>query len=191
MDSISLTIKSYSERVGRAINDSPINKLEDVTKILLEARANKRWIYLAGNGGSASTASHIANDFVKGLSIDGKLRFRTKALCDSVPIMTSLANDYSYEIIFIEQLKNYASEGDIIILISGSGNSPNIVNAARYGKENGITVISFTGRDGGEIRKYSDICCIAPTDCMEEIEDVHLEWGHAIVTALRSSIINE
>ena len=186
MNSVSLEIKNYSERVCKAANESAFNKLEDVANILLEARINKKWIYLAGNGGSASTASHIANDFVKGLSIDGKLRFRTKALCDSTPIMTAIANDYSYDRIFVEQLKNYASEGDVLFLISGSGNSPNVVNGARYGKENGMTVISFTGRDGGNIKGLSDICCIAPTNSMEEIEDIHMLWGHALITALES-----
>lgn len=191
MSSISFEIRNYSERVCKAANDSDFSKLEDVANILLEARINMKWIYLAGNGGSASTASHIANDFVKGLSIDGKLRFRAKALCDSTPIMTALANDYSYDRIFIEQLKNYASAGDVLILISGSGNSPNVVNAARYGKESGMTVISFTGRDGGKIKDYSDICCIAPTNSMEEIEDIHMLWGHALVTALRSVMEKE
>ena len=189
--SFPIETKSYTERVSKALNDSPFIGLEEVANILLDARKNNRWIFLAGNGGSASTASHFANDMVKGLSIGDKPRFRAKALCDATPIMTALANDYDYKLVYVEQLKNYASAGDVLILNSGSGNSPNVVNAARYGKEKGMTVISFTGRDGGEIKQYSDVCCIAATNSMEEIEDVHLVWGHALATVLRMAIENE
>ena len=189
--SFPIEIQSYTERVSQALEGSPFQSLDKVANILLEARQNKRWIFLAGNGGSASTASHFANDLVKGLSIADKPRFRAKALCDATPIMTALANDYSYDQVYLEQLKNYASEGDVLILVSGSGNSPNVVNAARFGKETGMTIISFTGRDGGKVKEYSDVCCIASTSSMEEIEDVHLVWGHALITVLRSAIVNE
>ena len=183
--------QNYTERVSKALKDSPFIGLEEVANTLLEARGKNRWIFLAGNGGSASTASHFANDMVKGLSIASKPRFKAKALCDAVPIMTALANDYNYDLVYVEQLKNYASAGDTLILFSGSGNSPNVVNAARYGKENGLTVISFTGRDGGKLKDYSDVCCLAATNSMEEIEDVHLVWGHALSTVLRSVIEKE
>jgi len=189
--SFSTDAQNYAERVGKALKDSPFTGLEEVANILLEARKNNRWIFLAGNGGSASTASHFANDMVKGLSIAGKSRFRAKALCDATPIMTALANDYSYDVVYVEQLKNYASAGDALILFSGSGNSPNVVNAAKFGKETSMTVISFVGRDGGKMKEYSDVCCIAATNSMEEIEDVHLVWGHALVTVLRSVIERE
>ena len=184
--SFPIETQKYTERVSKALKDSPFTGLEEVADILLEARKNNKWIFLAGNGGSASTASHFANDMMKGLSIDDKPRFRAKALCDATPIMTALANDYNYDLIFVEQLKNYASAGDVLILFSGSGNSLNIVNAARFGKDNSMTVISFAGRDGGKIKEFSDVCCIAATTSMEEIEDVHLVWGHALATVLRS-----
>ena len=189
--SFPIEIQNYTERVSKALKDSPFTGLEEVANILLVARKNNRWIFLAGNGGSASTASHFANDMVKGLSIAAKPRFRAKALCDATPIMTALANDYDYSLVYVEQLKNFASAGDVLILFSGSGNSPNIVNAARFGKENGMTVISFAGRDGGKMKEYSDVSCIAATNSMEEIEDVHLVWGHALVTVLRSVIEKE
>lgn len=189
--SILVETQNYTERVSKALNDSQFTDLEKVANILLAARENSKWIFLAGNGGSASTASHFANDMVKGLAMAGKQRFRAKALCDAVPIMTALANDIDYSLVYVEQLKNYASAGDVLILISGSGSSPNVVNAARFGKENGMTVISFTGRDGGKIKEYSDVCCIAATNSMEEIEDVHLVWEHALVTALRTVIAKE
>jgi D-sedoheptulose 7-phosphate isomerase len=186
--SFSSQIQKYTDRVNAALQDSPFSDLEKITYALMEARSKSNWIFLAGNGGSASTASHFANDLVKGLSIADKSRFKAKALCDSIPIMTALANDYEYSLVYVEQLKNYASAGDVLILFSGSGNSPNVVNAAELGKKIGMKVISFSGRDGGKIKAYSDICCIAPTNSMEEIEDVHLVWCHALVTSLRSAI---
>jgi D-sedoheptulose 7-phosphate isomerase len=186
-----IEIQNYTERINSALKNSSFTNLEEAANVLLEARKNSRWIFLAGNGGSASTASHFANDLVKGLSIAGKPRFRAKALCDATPIMTALANDYDYSLVYEEQLKNFASAGDVLILFSGSGNSSNIVNAAVYGKEIGMTVVFFGGRDGGKVKEYSDVNCIAATDSMEEIEDIHLVWGHALITVLRSVIENE
>jgi len=188
---ILIDTQKYTERVSNALKASLFIELESVASILLEARKNNRWIFLAGNGGSASTASHFANDMMKGLSIIGKPRFRAKALCEAMPIITALANDYNYDLIYVEQLKNYASTGDVLILFSGSGNSPNVINAARFGMEIGMTVITFSGRDGGKIKEFSNICCIAATKNMEEIEDVHLVWAHALVTALRTVIEKE
>lgn len=181
-------LKEYTKRVNEALTGTQFDELSKIAEAILAARDNKKWIFLAGNGGSASTASHFANDMVKGLSIGDKTRFKAKALCDPTPIMTALANDYSYEVVFSEQLKNYASSGDLLIVFSGSGNSPNIISAAKYAKETGMRVISFTGRDGGKIKDLCDLCCIAATDCMEEIEDIHVIWIHALATVLRASI---
>ena len=181
-------LREYSERVNEALRGTSFDELSKIAGTILAARDNNKWIFLSGNGGSASTASHFANDMVKGLSIDGKKRFKAKALCDPTPIMTAIANDYSYEVVFSEQLKNYASSGDLLIVFSGSGNSPNVISSAKYAKENGMNVISLTGRDGGKIKDLSDLCCIAATDCMEEIEDIHVTWIHALVTVLRASI---
>lgn len=185
---ISKEIKEYSHSLSKALMGSDFEKLEDVAFALLSARAEGKWIFLAGNGGSGATASHFANDLVKGLSMAGKKRFKAKSLCDSMPIMTALANDYNYDLIFEEQLKNYGQRDDILIVLSGSGNSPNVVNACKYGKDAGLKVISFTGRDGGGIKELSHICCIAKTHCMEEIEDIHLVWEHALITSLRRRI---
>lgn len=189
--SFSSLVQEYTDRVGVALQDSPFSDLEKIAFTMMDARGEGRWIFLAGNGGSASTASHFANDMVKGLSIADKPRFKAKALCDSIPIMTALANDYEYGLVYLEQLKNYATTGDVLILFSGSGNSPNVVNAAEFGRKIGMKVVSFSGRDGGKIKVHSDICCIAPTDSMEEIEDVHLVWCHALATVLRSEIEKE
>ncbi len=184
-------LESYMERAGRTLNQTPFEQLKQAAEMLMEARAKGNWIFSAGNGGSAATASHFANDFVKGLSVEGHKRFKTMSLNDGIPIVTALGNDYDYSRCYSEQLKNYGAPGDILVVYSGSGNSPNVVKAAEYARSIGMKVISFTGRDGGKLDEYSDIDCIAPTDCMEEIEDVHMVWEHALVMGLREMILSE
>ena len=181
----------YFKRAGKTLVNSNVEQLESIADVFMKARKQDKWIFAAGNGGSSATASHFANDFVKGLSVQGKKRFRVMCLNDSVPVLTALANDYSYADCFVEQLKNYAREGDIFVAYSGSGNSPNILKAAKYAKQIGMTVVSYTGRDGGKLNEYSHINCIAATNVMEEIEDVHMVWEHALVCALRPLIEKE
>ena len=183
--------KEYFEKMGRTLMRSPIEKLDEAADILMEARDGDHWIFAAGNGGSAATASHFVNDFVKGLSAAGKKRFKAIALNDCIPVFTALANDYDYSKIFVEQLINYAKPGDVLVVYSGSGNSPNIVGAAEYAQGIGMKVIAFTGRDGGAVDPFCTINCIAATDVMEEIEDVHMVWEHAFITILRKLIGQE
>ena len=182
------TFQEYMARIATALQRSPFDKLDTIAHVLSQARIAGKWIYLVGNGGSASTASHFANDLVKGLSMENHVRFRAHALCDALPIMTALANDYHYDVVYSEQLKNFSAAGDILIAISGSGNSSNIIKAAQYAQGIGMKVISFTGRDGGKLLGYSDICCISATSVMEEIEDIHMVWEHSLITILRSMI---
>lgn len=184
-------LNDYMERMGKTLGNSPFDKLSEAADILMEARRRGRWIFAAGNGGSAATASHLVNDFVKGLSVENKKRFKVMSLNDCVPLVTALSNDYSYEDCFREQLKNYASPGDALLVISGSGNSKNIINAAAYAKENGMSVIAFTGRDGGSVGAYCDVNCVSATDVMEEIEDTHMVWEHSLICGLRQMISEE
>lgn len=161
-------------------------KLEDVAKTLLNARDNGKMIFTAGNGGSSASASHFCNDLVKGLSYGKEKRFKAIALCDSVPIITALANDVSYGDIFIEQLKNFASKDDVLLVLSGSGNSENIVKAARYAGAIGMKVIGFTGAGGGMVRDYCTICCMTKTGIMEQIEDIHSVWLHSLILRMKN-----
>lgn len=178
-------LSEYSARVAHALMQSDFGKLDRVADIFLDARERGAWIFIAGNGGSAANASHMTNDLVKGLSVEGQKRYRAMALCDAVPVLTALSNDYDYAVAYEEMLKNYASKGDVLVAISGSGNSPNILNAVRYARELGMTVIGLTGRDGGKLAPMCDPCLIAPTHSMEEIEDIHSCWSHALISALR------
>ncbi len=189
-------MKSYTERISAALAASPFMQLNEVRETLLAARNAGKWIFTAGNGGSAATASHFNNDMVKGLSVlstsgPSKIRFKSMALCDALPVVTALANDYDYNMIYAEQLKNFASDGDVFVVFSGSGNSPNVVKAAELSVATGLKVIAFTGGDGGRIADIADICCVADTGIMEEIEDIHMVWCHALITDLRKNIAAE
>ena len=118
-------------------------------RFLREARSAGRTIFTCGNGGSASTASHFVCDIVKGASFGRTQRFRIQALTDSLPTLTAYSNDVGYEIVFVEQLKNFAQAGDVVLAISGSGNSPNVIRAVEYANSIGCRTIGLTGREGG------------------------------------------
>lgn len=180
-------VLEYLQKVGIEISEGK-NELEQVQKLLLKAREEGKSIFVAGNGGSASTASHFVNDLVKGLSMKGRKRFKAMALCDNVAIVTALANDIAYEDIYVEQLKNYMEPGDVLVAISGSGNSENVVRAAKYAKKTGAIVISFTGAGGGKLKECSDVCCMTQTSMMEQIEDIHLVWFHTLIAVMRTVI---
>ena len=165
-----------------------IEDLRDIEEALFEAWLHGRTIFIAGNGGSAATASHWTNDLNKGTITAGQHRFRAIALTDNVPLITAWGNDTAYERIFVEQMTNFLRPGDVFIAISGSGNSPNVIAAARWAQDAGAVTIGLLGRDGGRLRALVDHAVVVPTDRMEQIEDVHLALSHALCTVLRTRI---
>ncbi len=139
-----------------------------------------------GNGGSGSTASHFVSDLLKTAITEGDKRFSAISLVDNVPVLLAWSNDISYEEIFIEQLKNHLSTGDIIIGFSGSGTSKNVEKAFKYAKKNGATCIGITGMNGGNFPKICDIFYVVPSDNMLTIESMHLLICHCIVETIRN-----
>jgi D-sedoheptulose 7-phosphate isomerase len=162
-----------------------------VELILLRARDEGRTIFIVGNGGSAATASHMANDLNKGAAVPGQRRFRAFALTDNVPLITAWANDTRYQEIFVEQMANFLQPGDVLIAISGSGNSPNIIAAVEWARREGAVTIGLTGGSGGRLRLLTDCCLVAPSSQMEQIEDMHLVLSHALCVSLRARIAGE
>jgi D-sedoheptulose 7-phosphate isomerase len=162
--------------------------LEGVETALYEAWRHGRTVFIAGNGGSAATASHLANDLNKGAACAGRHRFRAIALTDNVPLITAWANDDAYDRIFVEQLANFLRPDDIFVAISGSGNSANVLAAAAWARDAGAVTIGLTGRDGGRLRPLVDHAVVVPAEVMELIEDVHLALSHALCVALRARI---
>ena len=172
-------VNNYIEQVKSGIDSVDPKKIETLIEWLGEARASKSTIFTMGNGGSSSTASHWVNDLVKGASFGKTERFKVICLNDSVSTLTAYSNDVSYEEALVEPLKNFLTAGDLVIAISGSGNSANVINAIKYAKKNGARTIGLTGRDGGELGALVDLEVRVPIQHMGQIEDVHMMITHA------------
>jgi D-sedoheptulose 7-phosphate isomerase len=160
--------------------------IEKIIKILIEARDKGKKIYTMGNGGSASTASHFVSDLLKTAITKNNKRFLAISLTDNIPVILAWSNDVSYEDVFVEQLKNFLSNRDVIVGFSGSGRSKNVVKAMIYGKKNGALCIGITGMSGGDFPKICDVCLIVPSNDMLAIESTHVTLCHCIVSAIRS-----
>lgn len=163
--------------------------IRKIVPILLKARADDRTIFFFGNGGSASTASHFVTDIAKvagGTKSPAKgRRFKCLALNDNVPGVTAWANDVGYADIFSGQLKQLADAGDVVVAISGSGNSPNVLEGVRAAKEIGCATIGLTGIGGGKLKDLVDVALIVPSNSMQHTEDVHLVTCHLLTAFLR------
>ena len=179
-------IRQYFSEVGATLEELPVERIAEVVEVLLqEAQMKGRRVYIFGNGGSAATASHFASDLSKGAICEGKPRIKAFALTDNVPLLSAWANDTAYENIFAEQLESFVEPGDIAIAISGSGNSPNVLNGVKVAKARGATTIGFIGFDGGKLKDMVDIHVVVPSYNMQQVEDIHLLLGHVITTCLR------
>lgn len=178
-------VKGYKKRLIEQTNLLPEKDIAKIINIL--HNAGQKNIFIAGNGGSAATASHMACDLSKTvLSSQNEMnRLRAYSLSDNIPCMTAIGNDWSYDDIFSEQLKNLLNEGDIVILISGSGNSPNIIKAAEYAKKKKATIIGFTGFDGGKLSQYCDIEININSKEYGIIEDLHMALDHMIAFCIK------
>ncbi len=166
---------------------SPEN-LDEVSRVFLATYQNGGTFYVFGNGGSAATATHMAGDFVKGASYGLEKRFKFICLNDNMSALMAIANDISYEAVFVEQLKNFLQPGDLVIGISGSGNSANVVQALEYAKSRGVKTVALCGFSGGKIKGLADYCVHAEVDDMEITEDVHMVVFHTIKQALISHL---
>ncbi|HID69074.1 MAG TPA: SIS domain-containing protein [Desulfobacterales bacterium] len=180
---------AYIDYLKKILDDIESSEIARFVEILLDARANKKTVYFIGNGGSASTASHFANDLSFGCN-EYEQPFQVVSLTDNVSILTALGNDYGYEEIFVRQLMIQSKPGDILVGISASGNSDNIINAFKYAAENDIQTVALTAFDGGEMKKIADVGIHVPTDFKEygPAEDAHMILDH-LVTAYLMRII--
>ena len=180
------TISAYLTEMQSTLSNLPIDSIERVVRLRREARSQKKRVFLFGNGGSAATASHLACDLAKGTSTNGKPRMRVVSLTDNVPLISAWANDSSYEDIFAQQLQEQVEPGDIVIGISGSGKSPNVLNAIKVARSAGAITIGLTGLDGGDLKNLVDLCIVVPDNSIDQVEDVHLMLGHIITSCLRT-----
>ncbi len=170
----------YFERLKSTLDQLDIVKIEQAVDVLLQCREDGGTMYIFGNGGSAANSSHIAGDFLKGISFGMEKRFKTHCLNDNIAGTTAITNDLSYDEIFIEQLKTYLDPGDVVIGISGSGNSENVVKAVKWAREHGAKTIGLTGYKGGRLHTTAEVGINVPVMDMEVTEDVHTIIFHAI-----------
>lgn len=171
---------TYRKQLHETIEQLNLEQVDTAIEWFAEARDKHHAIFTAGNGGSASTASHFVCDVLKGASYQRDSRFRIMALTDNLATITAYSNDVSYDAVFTEQLKNFARPGDLFLAISGSGNSRNVIEAMEYANSIGCRTISLTGRDGGKLGKLAQLNIHAPDPHMGRIEDAHLIVCHMI-----------
>lgn len=177
LDEMETVVRSISRPRVRAVVDR-----------LYDAWQMRRTVYIIGNGGSASTASHMMNDLNKMTSFPGTPRFRAIALTDNMPLITAVGNDIDYSDIFVEPLRNLLTPADVLIAISGSGNSENVIRAARYAREIGATVIGLCGMPGSRLCEAADDFVTIEAGSICQQEDGHLMLNHAIALTLRERI---
>jgi D-sedoheptulose 7-phosphate isomerase len=179
-------IGAYFERLKATLDGISRDEINEFMNILLGALEAGKRIYTMGNGGSAATASHYAADFNKGLSYGKARRFRMHCLNDNTATVLAYANDVSYEEVFVEQLRNFLEEGDVVIALSGSGNSRNVLKAIDYANEAGAVTVGLTGYDGGELKRRARHSVHVPIDDMQITEDLHMVLDHLIYSVLNA-----
>ena len=177
-------IDDYLDRLKNTLNEVEPSQIEDVINVLLEVYEQENNVYIFGNGGSAATASHCVCDFNKGISEKQKKKFHFICLSDNTATIMAIANDIGYDQIFSKQLEGKIKKGDLIIAISGSGNSKNVLVAVEYAKQNGAKIVSMTGYDGGKLLKLSDYPIHANINDMQISEDVHMIMCHLIASTI-------
>lgn len=175
-------IKDYISLEIETLKNLDVDAIDASMHLIMEAYRNKKRIYIFGNGGSSATASHYQNDFNKGISEYVDTKFNFTCLNDNVATLMAIANDIGFEEVFRFQLINKLEEGDLIIAISGSGNSINVVNAVEYAKKQGNKIIGMTGYDGGKLKQLSDISLHVDVMSMQVTEDVHMIFDHLIMS---------
>lgn len=180
-------INEYLEKVKKTLDNMDRSEIETFLNVLVNAKDNDKTIFIMGNGGSASTASHFCCDFNKSLSYGKGKRFKFICLNDNVPTMMAYSNDLSYDDIFVEPLKNFFNEGDLVIGISGSGNSKNVLKAIEYANENGGITVGITGYNGGKLREISKHSVNTNINDMQISEDVHMILDHLCSSILCKS----
>jgi D-sedoheptulose 7-phosphate isomerase len=181
-------IERYWHDLGQVACAMPLGLLESAAEALLECHRRGGTVFVLGNGGSAATASHFVCDLAKGTRTDGLPAFRVVSLADNVPLITAWANDTSYDHVFAEQLAALVRPGDVVVAISASGNSPNVLAAARVARQGGAATIALTGPSGGRLGRLAELTIRVPARSIEQVEDAHLAIAHSLCVALRAQL---
>jgi D-sedoheptulose 7-phosphate isomerase len=183
------SVQNYFDEVKATLDRIDQYSIEQAIERLHQARLSRQKIFIMGNGGSASTASHFVCDLAKNTRAVNCPDFRVVGLSDNIGLITAYANDEGYENAFVAQMASLIDEGDVVIGISTSGNSPNVLQAISYANGVGATTIGFTGFDAGRLGNLVDIQLHVPSNCIEQVEDIHLLFEHLMTKALRERIL--
>jgi len=181
-------IQNYISTLQLTMDQLSPQSIADVIAVLQQARVRGSQVFILGNGGSASTASHFACDLAKNTRQEGLPHFRVIGLTDNMAMFSALANDEGYENVFSEQLASLVRPGDIVIAISASGNSKNVIRAVDIAHRLGATVVGFTGFDGGDLRQLANFNIHVGSNIIEHVEDIHLMLEHLIVRSIKDQV---
>ena len=184
MNDYTQDIKDYIALEKEVLSKLDVDSINIALNCLVKTQENGNTVYVFGNGGSGSTSSHFQNDFNKGLSEHLEKKFNFLCLNDNVSTILAVANDSSYDEIFKFQLEGHLKPGDVVMALSGSGNSRNIIKAVEYAKERGNTIIGLTGYDGGKLKQMCDISLHVPVNSMQITEDIHMVFDHLMMSVL-------
>jgi D-sedoheptulose 7-phosphate isomerase len=182
--------KVYLDEVRSCLDELSEHDLRRIAEVLYKAYVRGQLVFVIGNGGSSATASHFALHLRSGLGLNGDRGMRALCLTDNAPLVTALANDVSYSSVFALQLAPLVEEGDVLIAISGSGNSANVLEAVRLAKERGATIIGLCGFGGGALARLADCAVVLSCDNYGPVEDAHLTLAHLLPQMLRERIVN-
>ena len=188
---IETDIRSYLDRLLKTLDGMPVDDIARLSEMLYRAYTDGKQVFILGNGGSASTASHMAADLGKNTIGPNMRRFRIMSLNDNIPLLTALSNDLGYDNMFAEQLQNLIQPGDVLIVISGSGNSPNVLKAMEYAQSRSAQVAALLGFGGGKASKLSDLNVVIDSDDYGVVEDAHLIVNHILVEHFRQRLATE
>lgn len=184
-----LASREYFAELRVVLDRLDTSVVDRITEAIWRCYEQGRTLFTFGNGGSAALASHFVCDIAKGTAAPGHRRLRAISLSDNVPLMTAWANDTNYGEIFAEQLRDLIEKDDLVLAISGSGNSENVVRGLQAAREAGAKTMALTGFSGGRVKALADLCLIVPSENMQHIEDTHLFSAHAIFTAIRRQMM--
>ena len=191
-------IQNYLSEMKRTADDISIEDVDRVVELLYDAWQKGQRVFVCGNGGSASTATHFTCDLCKTTIVKGKKRFRAHCLNDNIPLMSALINDEGFDNLFYEQLVSHFQEGDVLICISvhgGAGKdkaglwSQNLLKAMKYAQDMGGKTIGLSGFDGGPMKEVADACIVVPANSTPQVESFHLALEHMICSCLREKIV--
>ncbi|MFO7633017.1 MAG: SIS domain-containing protein [Caldilinea sp.] len=181
-------LRTYANELQDTLANLPLSEINEVVRTVFAAWVDRKTVFIMGNGGSAATALHMAADLSKNTAAPGFPRLRAVSFNDNMALFSALGNDTAYDQVFREQVLTYVDAGDVVVAVSASGNSPNVLNAITAARELGATTIGFSGYYGGKLADMVDIRVVVPNHSIEQIEDLHMVLVHMVTASVRQAV---